>query len=228
MFAGNSVHKNPRITILLGEFGSGKTELAINYTLWLKKHGTHTAIVDIDLVKPYFRTRENRNLLEKNGVVVIAPEEKFAQSDLPIMPAALSQYIFDNQYRVVIDVGGGDSAVVLGQLNQQITEQSYEALLVINSCRPFTQTAEETAIVLRRIEQKSRLKISGLVSNTNLAQETTIHHIRNGIKMIDKISQMTDLPVRWVVIPEWLEGQEISTKHPIFVLKRYIQYPWMG
>lgn len=221
MLAGNS-----RIKIFMGEFGSGKTELTVNYAIKLKEYNYNTAVVDIDLVKPYFRTRENCNLLEQKGILVVAPEQKLAHSDLPIMPQNLTQILYAQEYQTVIDVGGGDSAVVLGQLNQQLNENSYEAWMVINTRRPFTATAQDIVQVLNRLERLSRLKISGLISNTNLAGETTLQHVTEGLSIVEKAADELKLPIKWVVVPQWLQ-ERLDSKHPVFVLNRYTQYPWM-
>ncbi|MPM78024.1 hypothetical protein SDC9_125034 [bioreactor metagenome] len=215
-----------RIKIFIGEFGSGKTELAVNYSIALAQNGHKTAVVDFDLVKPYFRTRESRFMLEKNGVVVVAPEQHLAHSDLPIMPSNLIRVICDEEYSVVIDVGGGDSAIVLGQINKQLNESGYHAQLVINTLRPFTNTPEDIVTMLKRIERVSRLKVSGLICNTNLAHETTVDQILNGLITVESAARSLDLPISFVVVPEWLENK-VSVVYPLFILKPYTQYPWM-
>lgn len=216
-----------RINIIIGEFGSGKTELAVNYSIGLAQNGHKIAVVDFDLVKPYFRTRESRALLEKSGVVVVAPEQHLAHSDLPIMPSNLFRVMYDKECNVVIDVGGGDSAISLGQLNQQLNENGYQAHLVVNTLRPFTNTADDIVNMLQRIERVSRLKVSGFICNTNLAQETTVDHVLNGLKTVESAAKSLELPINLVVIPEWLENK-VSITYPLFILKPYTQYPWMG
>lgn len=218
--------RGPRIKVFVGEFGSGKTELAVNYALQLKEAGFSAAIVDIDLVKPYFRTRENRELLEEHGVVVVAPDRRLAHSDLPIMPEDLTRILYQQDFQVVMDVGGGESSIVLGQLNRKFADNPYEALLVVNTRRPFTDTPAAIADTCRRIEHASRLKVTGLVSNTNLAAETTLRHVEDGLAITAEAAALLGLPVRWVVVSEWLAG-ELATEYPVFVLKRYTHYPWM-
>jgi hypothetical protein len=218
--------QGPRIKVFVGEFGSGKTELAVNYALQLRQLGHQTAVIDIDLVKPYFRTRENRALLEERGVLVVAPNHKLAHSDLPIMPEDLHRVLYQQEYQVVMDVGGGESAVVLGQLNRNFDDNPYQALLVVNTRRPFTNTAAAVVDICRRIEQVSRLKVSGIVSNTNLAGETTVSHINEGLTVAEEAAALLAVPIKWVVAPEWLAG-EVRTEYPLFVLKPYTHYPWM-
>ncbi|MBP1765759.1 MAG: hypothetical protein H6Q65_2817 [Firmicutes bacterium] len=215
---------NSRVKILMGEFGSGKTELAMNYALALRANGTNTAIVDIDLVKPYFRTRDHNHVLEERGVVLVAPDKRLSNSDLPILPHDLSRILCDTNYHVIMDVGGGESAIVLGQLQQQLKAASYQASMVINTCRPFTRDKDGIIQTLRRIEQVSRLQISGLISNTNIAQETTSAHVYEGLKIVEAVAAELQLPILWVVVPDWL-AENVKVDYPMFVLKRQIQYP---
>ena len=215
-----------RVKILLGEFGSGKTELALNYALAMRNQGMDTAIVDIDLVKPYFRTRENSLMLQKHGVLLVAPEKKLAQSDLPIPPRDLMRVLYQSQYQVIMDVGGGESAIVLGQMHEQLQESTYQAMMVVNTRRPFTSDAPGIVNTLQRIEKVSRLTISGLISNTNLAGETTCDHIYEGLKIAEIAGAQLQLPILWVVAPDWL-AENIQVDYPLFTLKPYTQYPWM-
>lgn len=214
------------ITIFVGEFGSGKTELAINYALQLKASGMDTAIVDIDLVKPYFRTREHSELLEANGVKVVTPDPRLSHADLPVLPQNLNQVLAQSTTKVVMDVGGGESAIALGQLKRHFDQYSYQALLVINTKRPFTRDAQGIIQTLERIEQVSRLKISGLVSNTNLGSDTTAQHIYEGLTIVEEAARQLSLPVAWVVVPDWL-NLTTEVKPPLFTLKPYTKYPWM-
>lgn len=216
----------PHITVFVGEFGSGKTELAVNYAMQLKAAGMDTAIVDIDLVKPYFRTRESRELLEANGVRVIAPDPRLSNADLPILPDNLIQVLSQAETKVVMDVGGGESAIVLGQLKRHFEKFSYEALLIVNTRRPFTSDVQSIIHTLKRIEEVSRLKISGLVSNTNLGADTTEEHIHQGLSIVEEAARQLSLPVTWVVVPEWLKLRA-EVKPPILTIKPCTHYPWM-
>jgi hypothetical protein len=214
-----------RIKLLVGEFGSGKTEIAINYAIKLKQYKKNVAIVDMDLVKPYFRARENRNLLEKNGVAVVAPEQRWDSSDLPILPHNLMQILYNMDYHVIIDVGGGDSAIAVAQINQQLEEKGYEAMMVVNTRRPFTDCIEGICHIVHRIEQVSKLNIHSLISNTNLAEETTVKHIKVGIEKLEVVGNQLTLPIKFVVAPESVYNQ-LYTSYPVLPLKTYTHYPW--
>ena len=222
----NLLPSKSRIKIFMGEYGSGKTEISANYALAVKSRGMNTAIVDFDLIKPYFRTRENQNYLEEKGIKVILPASDFVNTDLPIMPQNFIRILYDKQYQVIIDVGGGETAVVLGQINQHFTDNGYEAFLVINTCRPFSNNAKEIVDRLQLIEQVSRLKISGLISNTNLAADTEIENILTGLQITELVSKMTDIPICFVAVPFWLNGK-ITLKYPMFMIEPITHYPWM-
>ncbi|MBP2634200.1 MAG: hypothetical protein H6Q72_107 [Firmicutes bacterium] len=217
---------NNHITIFVGEFGSGKTELAVNYTLQLNAAGMDTAIVDMDLVKPYFRTREQRELLEKRGVRVVAPDARLSHADLPVLPQNLIQALSQTQTKVVMDVGGGDASIALGQLKRYFDKYSYQALLVVNTKRPFTRDPQGIIQTLARIEEISRLKISGIVSNTNLGSDTTAEHIYQGLAVVEQAAKQLALPVTWVVVPDWLKLTD-EIKPPLFILTPCTHYPWM-
>lgn len=222
----NLLPSKSRIKIFMGEYGSGKTEISANYALAAKSRGMNTAIVDFDLIKPYFRTRENQNYLEQKGIKVILPASDFVNTDLPIMPQNFIRILYDKQYQVIIDVGGGETAVVLGQIKQHFTDNGYEAFLVINTCRPFSNNAKEIVDRLQLIEQVSRLKISGLISNTNLAADTEIENILAGLQITEIVSKMADIPICFVAVPFWLNGK-ITLKYPMFMIEPITHYPWM-
>lgn len=217
---------NSRIKVFLGEYGSGKTELSINYALATQNDNINVAIFDFDLVKPYFRTRENRKLLEENNILLISPETKYSNTDLPILPSNFIRTMYNEDYQIVVDVGGGESSIVLGQINQHMNALKYDAFFVINTFRPFSNNIQEIISNLRLIERVSRLKISGLISNTNLGSKTTIEDIESGLKLVQDVSKQTDLPVLCVVVPEWLKDKYNATVQ-VFTLRPVTQYPWI-
>lgn len=215
----------PRIKVLVGEFGSGKTELAVTLASYMQKSGLTTAVVDMDLVKPYFRTREHRQRLEAEGVTVVAPQGKLSHADLPIMPPDLTRVLFSLEYRVVMDVGGAKSAIVLGQVRDRIRSNGCEVLMVVNICRPFSANTTDIISALRNIEAASGLAVTGLVSNTNLGVETMQNHITAGLQVVKEVSAITGLPLRWLVLPAWLYG-DYKSDEPVLPLQPMTTYPW--
>ncbi|NMC32998.1 MAG: hypothetical protein GYA36_11180 [Veillonellaceae bacterium] len=217
--------QRPRIKVLVGEFGSGKTELAVNLATYMQKSGLKTAVVDMDLVKPYFRTREHRQQLEADGVTVIMPQGGLAHADLPIMPQGLPRVLSSPEYRVVIDVGGAKAAIVLGQVRRSIQDNGCEVLMVVNVCRPFSRNVAEIVNAMRNVEAASGLAITGLVGNTNLGAATTLQHVESGTQIVRQVAETTGLPLRWLVLPPWLYGQ-MEDATPIFPLHPRTVYPW--
>ena len=215
----------PRIKVLVGEFGSGKTELAVNLATYLQKSGLKTAIADMDLAKPYFRTREHRQRLEADGVTVVMQQAGLAHADLPIMPQGLTRVLCSPEFRVVIDVGGAKAAIVLGQIREQIRDNGCEVLMVVNVCRPFSRNVAEIVDAMRNVEMASGLAITGLVSNTNLGAATTMQHVNSGAQMVRQVSELTGLPLRWLVAPSWLYG-EVRDPAPVLPLHPRTTYPW--
>ena len=217
--------QKPRIKVLVGEFGSGKTELAVNLATYMQKSGLKTAVVDMDLVKPYFRTREHRQQLEADGVTVIMPQAGLAHADLPVMPQGLPRVLGSPEFRVVIDVGGAKSAIVLGQVRKSIQENGCEVLMVVNVCRPFSRNVDEIVTAMRNVEAASGLAVTGLVGNTNLGAATTMQHVATGAQIVGQVAETTGLPLRWLVLPPWLYGQ-MEDATPIFPLHPRTVYPW--
>lgn len=171
-----------RIKIITGHFGSGKTEIAINLALKEKEKYQKVAISDLDVINPYFRSRDTTDILEEKGIEVIAPKGKLATSDLPIVTREIYRVIYKEEYRLIIDVGGDkDGALALGQYYNDIKEMDYQMDYVINANRPLVNTVEGVINSIRQIESVSRLKVSGLINNTNLGVETTLETIVKGM-----------------------------------------------
>ncbi|MHC2994797.1 MAG: hypothetical protein IBV53_04765 [Candidatus Atribacteria bacterium] len=218
-----------RIKIFVGSFGSGKTEIAINYSIYCRKNHSQVAIVDLDIVNPYFRTREVKDTLNLKGIKVIAPEGKLTYADLPLISPEIKGLIQDSDYHLILDVGGDDvGTVVLGNFKSFIKDLDYEMLLVVNSYRPFTQNMTQIKQMAQEIENSSRLKISGIMSNPNLLMETDEEIIKQGHILIRKAAQKLKLPIKFICIDERF-SQKIKQENfeePIFYIKRFMSLPW--
>ncbi len=220
---------NKRIKIFVGGFGSGKTEIAINYSIYFRKSHTQVAIVDLDIVNPYFRTREEKNALNLKGVKVVAPEGKLTYADTPLISPEIKGLIQNSDYHLILDVGGDDiGTVVLGNFRYFIKDLDYEMLLVVNSYRPFTQSVSQIKQMAQEIENSSRLKISGIVSNPNLSGQTDEKIIKQGHILIKQASQKLNLPIKFICIDERF-SQKIKQgnfEESIFYIKRFMHLPW--
>lgn len=213
------------IYIITGHYGSGKTEFAIELAKRLK----NATIVDLDIVNPYFRTKDAEAMLKEQGVKVIASEFANTNVDIPTLPADIIGAL-QTAENVVLDVGGDDDgAIALGQYHSYFKEKEYEMLFVINSKRPSTANVEDTVALMRNIELVSRTKITGIVSNTNIKSETTVNIVLEGLSLAEEVSKETDVPVvavsaRCDIADIIKEKAEIEI--PVISLNLNLTLPW--
>ena len=165
----------PRFVILTGNYGSGKTELALNLALEAARAGKRTTLVDLDIVNPYFRSGEKAEELRAAGIRVLMPTFALTTVDIPALPAEI-QSVFENQWdQIIFDVGGDDTgAAALGRYAPEFARyrEETETLLVINCMRPMTGTVEDVLDLAGRISARGRQRIDTIVNNTNLADRT--------------------------------------------------------
>ena len=186
-----------RITILSGHYGSGKTNIAVNLARDLRRQHDKVAIADVDIVNPYFRTKDSEELLQKEGIRLICSPYANSNVDIPALPAEMYSVTDDKTLYSIIDVGGDErGALALGRLAPAIeAEGDYDMFLVVNCYRPLTRTAEATIEVLREIETACRLKFTGLINNSNLGLETTAEDVENSLSYAEDLAQKTGLPI---------------------------------
>ncbi|MEC9488022.1 MAG: hypothetical protein UMV23_00830 [Halanaerobium sp.] len=217
-----------RINIFCGNYGSGKTEIAINYSLAMKERYPRVAIVDLDIVNPYFRSREAGEILESAGVDVIQPEGALAHADLPAISPEILGKLSRPDYQMVFDVGGDDTgAVALGSYFSKISREPYDLFFVINPYRPFTGQTEGVEEILVDVQRASRLEVTKLVSNPNLGRDTTAAEVQSGHRRVLKMADELELPVAYLtVLRELVPEIEDDIKEEIFPIARYMKTPW--
>lgn len=218
-----------RIRVFTGHFGSGKTEVAINYAISLAKEEKETCIVDLDIVNPYFSVREVREQLEDMNIRVIAPSIDITTAELSTVSAEVFTAFNSKKYDVVMDVGGDpDGAVALGQFNKYFREEPYDMYFVINTNRPFTSDAEGITEYIGSIEKASRLKATYLINNTNLSYETKVEDILSGQRIIDEVSKKVGIPVKYTCVREDLaERLPDGILGEILKIKLYMKPAWL-
>ena len=187
-----------RITILCGHYGSGKTNAAVNMAYDLKEQHDKVLIADLDIVNPYFRTKDSKDDLENRGITLISSEYAGTNVDIPAMPQQMYAIIDDKSSKAVIDVGGDDrGALALGRIMPAIKEENdYEMLFVINCFRPLTRDAESTLEVMREIEEACKCKFTAIVNNSNLGNETTEDDVLKSVDYANEVSRITGLPIK--------------------------------
>jgi hypothetical protein len=217
-----------RVTVLVGHFGSGKTEIALNLAMDLAARGAPVTMADLDVVKPYFRTRSARALLVESGIDLLAPEGENIHADLPIIVPQIRSHLRHSDRRLIIDVGGDDiGARVLGSLSDVVPQVETECLLVLNFRRPSTPTPAAAVDMVREIEAVGRLPVTGLVSNTHLLDETTLEVILDGLELARETGDRLGLPVVATAAAERL-ADEVSraTNGRVVSLRRIIKPPF--
>lgn len=210
-----------RIVLLSGHYGSGKTNIAVNLAFIMKEKCERVAIADIDIVNPYFRTRDSKGELEDAGIRVIASEFASSNVDLPALPSDVYAITSDQSLQAVIDVGGDDrGALALGRWRDAIIEENnYEMLLVVNRFRPLTRSAEATIEVMREIETAAGMHFTAVVNNSNLGEETTAEDVLASQAYADEICALTGLPLRMTCVHERLYPELKDKIDNLFPLK---------
>ena len=186
-----------RLTILCGHYGSGKTNVAVNIAAELKKSHDSVTVADLDIVNPYFRTKDSAAFFEQQGIRLICSAYANSNVDIPALPQEMYALTDDRSMTAVLDIGGDDrGALVLGRLAPKILlENDYEMLMVINCYRPLTRDAASTMEVLREIEFAGGIRFTGLVNNSNLGAMTTAEDILASRAYAEEVSGLSGLPV---------------------------------
>jgi hypothetical protein len=223
------------VVILVGHFGSGKTEIAVNLAFGLRNRGDEVSLVDLDLVKPFFRCRLAKDDLEARGIRLVAPTGDHFYADLPILvPEArtAARQGDGHRGRFICDVGGDDlGARVLGSLVDMVDRPSAEVLFVVNANRPFAGDLPSLRTMFREVEAAARLDVTGLVANTHLMEETTPDTVRAGIRAARELETVTGLPIRFCAMQRRLAEafggpQAMAEQLPILAMERHIVAPF--
>lgn len=186
-----------RLTLFAGHYGSGKTNIALNYARALRRQGLPVTIADLDIVNPYFRTKDSEAQLRSEGIELICSPFANSNLDVPAMPKQTYALVASRTQYGVLDIGGDDrGALALGRYAPEIRDEgSYAMLFVANFARPLTRTAQQALDVLREIEQACGLPFTGIVNNTNLGMQTTAQDVLESLPLAQALGQLSELPV---------------------------------
>ncbi|MBW1840361.1 MAG: cobalamin biosynthesis protein CbiA [Deltaproteobacteria bacterium] len=217
------------IIVIVGNFGSGKTEVAINLAVNRKLAGIDVRLADLDLVNPYFRTREARKALAELGIEVVVPPEKYLQADLPILSPVVSGMIRQPSQLTLLDAGGDNvGATVLGSLTDSLRGKDVHMFQVVNPFRPFTETVSGCLKIREEIEGAAKMTINGIIGNANLIDETTVDDLYRGYDFIQELSRHSGLPVKFITavadLFPLIDRNRISCD--ILKIERQLVPPW--
>ena len=216
-----------RLSIITGHYGTGKTEFAVNLALALADEEKQVMLADLDIVNPYFRSRERKALLSERGIQLISSSQACTDADVPALPAELLTILENRDVTGVLDIGGDPvGARVLARFQPKIVVEDYQLIYVLNANRPEVRETEAAITYLRNIEAVTGLTCSGIVNNTHLCGETTADEIRKGAKLAAAVSQETGIPILCHVAHERLADSLSDLSEPIFPITIKMKKPW--
>ncbi len=239
LFDPGTILNSKKLIIIVGNYGSGKTEVAVNLAIALRSGGVRVRVADLDIVNPYFRCREAMELMRVRDIGVVVPPGEQVSADLPIVVPEIAGMLAPQDGHVgIFDVGGDDVgarllssfAVALKKAAAEYSAPHYELWQVINARRPFTDTVEGCLKMRRAIENASRLNVTGLIGNTHLMHETDAGTVYEGWELTRKVADASGLPIVFVTAMKGLEEIEEleDIDAPLFYLKRYMLPPWLA
>lgn len=219
-----------RINIFTGHFGSGKTEVAVNYAMKMAEAGYRTAIVDFDIINPYFRTADAKDALEEQNIKVILPMYANTNVDIPAIPPEIYSLFEDKDIKVVLDVGGDDlGAKAVSRFKEEIVSDDYEMFFVVNTKRIMTDSPEKIAEMIAIIEDGANIKVTKLVNNSNLLEETTPEIIQEGNLIISQVSEKTGIPIAITAgmeeVVNKIKNSDMGNTE-ILSMRKQIHLPW--
>ncbi len=220
------------IHILTGHRGSGKTEVAINLAIHLSqaprqsRHQSAVALIDADIVNPYFAAREARSVLELRGLTVAAPS--ITTTDLPVLSGEMYRCLHHNDAQaVVIDVGGDPAgARILRTLHRHLQGKTLSVYCVVNTKRPSTSNCQGIIEYIDAIAAASQLPMTGFIHNTHLLHETSVEDIAQGQQVLQQVSAITGLPVMLTTMMKHLAGAIQTIDNDVLTLEQYIKPPY--
>ena len=218
--------KHKRLTLFAGHYGSGKTNIAVNYAIALAKEGKKVCIGDLDIVNPYFRTKDSAKELENAGVTLISPQFANTNVDLPALPAEAYRLVEDKSIYGIMDIGGDDrGAYALGRYVPAIVEENnYRMIFVANCYRPLTRTPEEALEVMREIEEACKLRFTDIINNSNLGTETKPETVLASLDYVNKLSELSGLPIFATTAVAEVAAQLTELKEPVIPLQLQEKY----
>lgn len=211
-------------TVFIGHFGSGKTEVAIGYAFKLVAEGHAPRLLDLDVVTPYYRSREVKQQLAALGVEVVTPPDDISLSDLPLIAYQALAALRDESRPAILDIGGDEGAQVMRTIGEYIDPATCTVYGVANPCRPMTNTAAKICDMVRWLQAVSGLKVSGLVNNANLGRQTQAATVLEGLEIVSEAAAKLEVPVAFTAAREEIAA-DLGLEN-VLPLKLYMRFPW--
>ena len=216
-----------RVSIVTGHYGTGKTEFAVNLALQLAALDHKVMVADLDIVNPYFRSRERKALFQEAGIRLISSSQACSDADVPALPAELLTILENRDITGVLDIGGDPvGARVLARFNDKIITEDYQLIYVLNANRPEVRSPEAAIAYLQGIEATTSLTCTGIVNNTHLCGETAPEEIRKGARLAEAVSRETGIPVLCHVAEERFVPELSDLSEPVFPITIQMKKPW--
>ena len=220
--------EHKRLTLFAGHYGSGKTNIAVNYAMHLANEGKKVCIADLDIVNPYFRTKDSEAELKERGIDLICSSFANTNVDVPALPAESYRLVQDKSIYGVIDIGGDDrGAYALGRFAEAIkAEGNYRMAFVLNRYRPLTSTVEDAIEIMHEVEAAAGIRFNCIVNNSNIGNETTPQTVLESVEFAERFSSETGLPI-WLYTAEKNVASELSELPvlPLTLQKKYFDLP---
>ena len=222
---------NKRITLLIGNMGSGKSEIGFNYALkYQSQFKRPVKLIDMDIIKPYIRLRDVVDKAQAMHVDLLLPETRMLKADMPIVPSKMVAYLQDDSYDLIMDVGGEDrGSITIAQFQDFFLQTDLSVWLVINPYRPFADSPKKILETISLLQISTKLLITGLVANPHLRFDTTLENVRKGISVVQEASVLSKTPIVLIGIWHQLYSEAFEREYapiPILPMKLFLTFPW--
>lgn len=223
---------NSRLKIIIGAYGSGKSEISVNLALRMRHENPSDKVLlaDLDIVNPFYRSSDANNELQDNDIRLISPMYANSNVDAPVLSGEVYVIFDDDSYRGVFDIGGEDmGATILGSMKTRLDNTDAELLMAVNTRRPFTSNADEIIIMASELQEASKMKITGFINNTNILEQTTPSDILEGEKILLEVSDRTGIPLVMTTVMDGVmtEDELKQIKAPeVMKMRRTIKYAY--
>jgi hypothetical protein len=219
---------NRRVLVFTGGYGAGKTQISISMALRKVEHGLPVSLVDLDLINPYFRSREMIDFLKQKGIESVQPEGDLAFSENPSLVPEIEGALRNKERHVILDVGGDPAgATVLGRYQPFLNQDDVAVIQVVNVFRPFSTQVDEIIQLKNELEEKSRLSVQGWINNTNLQDWTTLEDWEKGQEIFNKLVEKTGIPlVAKAVDRNWVKKMDIPWQEEWIPIQRFLKLGW--